>query len=75
MGDIYHKIKSTVDKLSYQHIARHKRKNPPKVIWKPKVDKQSLRKMKLNDSEDSFESLEQDEKLVEFSEVLREKFK
>ena len=68
MGDIYHKIKSTVDKLSYQHIARHKRKNPPKVIWKPKVDKQSLRKMKLNDSDDSFESQEQDEKLLEFSE-------
>ena len=39
------------------------------------MDKQSLRKMKLNDSDDSFESQENDENLLELAEKFREVFK
>lgn len=63
MGDIYHKIKQTVDKIAKTHKHTRVRNRTMDAVstrtnnkgWKD--DKTSNRKLKLSDSEDSFMSV------------------
>ena len=72
MGDIYHEIKTVVDKLSASHRRKRFRQFQEEEKERKIIDDKSRRKLKMTDSEESFESDERDEKLVEFAEALRE---
>lgn len=60
MGDIYHKIKATVDKMTHGHLKRMQRKDPDYaeggiLSEHPETNKQSaLKRLKMSESEESF---------------------
>jgi len=72
MGDIYHSIKATVDKMtkSYTHkrqVKIRERENSTSA----QEDKANWKKvLKMSESEESFHEIPKDEKLLEFAEML-----
>lgn len=74
MGDIYHSIKATVDKMtkSYTHSRQAKLKEMEESV-RAKESKVGWRQaLKVQESEESLDDIPKDEKLLEFAEKLRE---
>jgi len=74
MGDIYHMIKNRVESLSKYKIKPIRSKVSP-MSNRGANFKQQLKMLKTSDSEDSFQSIQKDEKLHEYAENLRESYK
>lgn len=74
MGDIYHRIKQTVDKMSAGKVQRFHRQNA-RELMKNKKARFDPSMAPDNMSDDSFESVQKDEQLHEYAEQLRKSYK
>lgn len=74
MGDIYHKIRETVEKMKKYKIAPERRGMRPRQN-ENRSFKQLMKDRKSSDSDDSFKSIEKDERLQDLAEKLRELYK